>query len=223
MMKKFLAMLSVCLFLATPASAIERDAEMDAMLAEQMGVSVDDVLAALEGRSPAIEEVDHYMGEIARTRDMLHYLMCLVYDQTGYPMPAPTLDGLSYDQLVSYRDALNLAIWNSEEWQEVTVPQGLYKIGADIPAGHWTFAIADIGGVPYLQYGDQLEGNKKEVSFMGNIYYAEQLRGPDSSYYDPKHDLLTLDLILEEGCWLEVSNSPVKVTPYAGKPDLGFK
>lgn len=223
MMKKFLAMLSLCVLLATQASAIERDAEMDALLEAQMGVSVDNVLAALDGYSPKIEEVDRYMAEIARMRDVLHYLMCLVYDQTGYPMPAPTLEGLSYDQLVSYRDALNLAIWNSQEWQEVTVPQGLYKIGEDIPAGHWTFAIADIGGVPYLQYGNKLEGNKKEVSFMGDIYYAEQLRGPDSSYYDPKHDLLTLDLHLEEGCWLEVSNSPVKVTPYAGKPDLGFK
>lgn len=222
-MRRLISVLFVFVFMAAPAYAIDRNAEMDALLEAQIGVSVDDVLEALDGYSPKIEEVDHYMAEIARMRDVLHYLMCLVYDQTGYPMPAPTLEGLSYDQLVSYRDALNLAIWNSQEWQEVTVPHGLYKIGEDIPAGHWTFAIADIGGVPYLQYGNKLEGNKKEVSFMGDIYYAEQLRGPDSSYYDPKHDLLTLDLLLEEGCWLEVSNSPVKVTPYAGKPDLGFK
>lgn len=222
-MKRFVAILSVLVLLAAPAYAIERNAEMDAMLASQMGISVDDMLAALEEKSPKIEEVDYYMSEVARIRDMLHYLICLVYDQTGHPLPAPTLDGLGYEQLVSYRDALNLAIWNSEDWQEVTVPQGIYKIGEDIPAGHWTFAIAPVGGVPYLRYGNKLNDNKKEVSFMGSIYFSEQLRGPDSTYYDPKHDLLTIDLILEEGCWLEVNNSPVLVTPYAGKPDLGFK
>ena len=32
------------------------------------------------------------------------------------------LSGMSFDELVALRDQLNLAIWNSQEWQEVTVP-----------------------------------------------------------------------------------------------------
>ena len=36
----------------------------------------------------------------------------------------PDLSGLSYDELVQLRDQINLAIWNSEEWEEVSVPSG---------------------------------------------------------------------------------------------------
>ena len=48
------------------------------------------------------------------------------------------LSSMSYDELVALREQLNLAIWNCQEWQEVTVPEGTYIIGKDIPAGHWS-------------------------------------------------------------------------------------
>ena len=48
------------------------------------------------------------------------------------------LSGMSYDELVALKDRINLAMWQSDEWQEVTVPQGVWKVGEDIPAGHWT-------------------------------------------------------------------------------------
>ena len=48
------------------------------------------------------------------------------------------LSGLSYDELVALKDRIDLAIWNSQEWQEVEVPQGLYVVGKDIPSGTWT-------------------------------------------------------------------------------------
>ena len=52
----------------------------------------------------------------------------------------PDLSGLSYDELVQLRDKINLAIWNSEEWQEVTVPIGVWVVGEDIPVGHWSIS-----------------------------------------------------------------------------------
>ena len=48
------------------------------------------------------------------------------------------LSQLSIDELVALKDKINLAIWNSQEWQEVKVPQGVWKVGEDIPAGHWS-------------------------------------------------------------------------------------
>lgn len=222
MMKKFLAMLSVCVLLTAPAYAIERDAEMDAMLEAQMGVSVDNVLAALDGYSPKIEEVDHYMAEIARTRDVLHYLLCLVYDQTGYPMPAPTLEGLSYDQLVSYRDALNLAIWNSQEWQEVKVPAGIWVIGEDIPAGHWTVSAPD-GESIHIAYGDELNSTGRsintlwtDVGMFANLYgQGHYSHNDDNDHY--------LNIDMKKGYYFSVDEGYAIFTPYAGKPDLGFK
>lgn len=52
------------------------------------------------------------------------------------------LSGLSFDELVALRDQINLAIWNSQEWQEVTVPAGIWQVGKDIPAGHWSIRVA---------------------------------------------------------------------------------
>ena len=45
------------------------------------------------------------------------------------------LSGMSFDELVALKDQINLALWNSADWQEVTVPQGVWQVGADIPAG----------------------------------------------------------------------------------------
>ena len=53
------------------------------------------------------------------------------------------LSGMSYDELVILKDRIDKTIWDSQEWQEVTVPQGLYKIGEDIPAGKWTILASD--------------------------------------------------------------------------------
>lgn len=221
-MRKLIAILSVLMVLAVPACAIERDAEMDAMLEAQMGVSVDDALAALEGRSPAIEEVDRYMGEIARMRDMLHYLMCLVYDQTGHPMPAPTLEGLSYDQLVSYRDALNLAIWNSEEWQEVKVPAGIWVIGEDIPAGHWTVSAPE-GESIRIAYGDELNSTGRSINTLWtDVGMFAHLYGEGHySHHDDNDHYLNINM--KNGFYFSVDDGYAIFTPYSGKPDLGFK
>ena len=70
----------------------------------------------------------------------------------------PDLSGLSFNELVQLRDQLNLAIWNSQEWQ-VTVPIGVWKVGEDIPVGKWTIRAAseneNVG--TYIVYCDVLE------------------------------------------------------------------
>ena len=35
------------------------------------------------------------------------------------------LSGMNYDELVALKDQINRAIWNSDDWQEVEVPQGV--------------------------------------------------------------------------------------------------
>ena len=73
------------------------------------------------------------------------------------------LSGLSYAELVALKDRINLAMWESEEWQEVTVPDGIWEVGKDIPAGTWTVSVP---GRSYLwvRYGDKLSRNGMEVS-----------------------------------------------------------
>ena len=48
------------------------------------------------------------------------------------------LSKLSYEELVELKDQINLAIWQSKEWEEVEVPQGIWEVGKDIPEGKWT-------------------------------------------------------------------------------------
>ena len=46
------------------------------------------------------------------------------------------LSGLSYDELVALKDQINKAMWESKEWQEVTVaPRGVYEGRRGYPRG----------------------------------------------------------------------------------------
>lgn len=57
----------------------------------------------------------------------------------GIPIDCTTIiQGMSYDELVSLNKQINLAIMQSDEWREITVPIGEYIVGEDIPAGTYT-------------------------------------------------------------------------------------
>ena len=48
------------------------------------------------------------------------------------------ISDLSFAELVALKEKINLAIMQSDEWKEVTVPVGTYTVGTDIPAGDYT-------------------------------------------------------------------------------------
>lgn len=132
----------------------------------------------------------------------------------------PDISGLSYDELVQLKDQINLAIWESQEWQQVEVPEGTYLIGTDIPAGHWTI-------IPYYKdtlcnvvYFDRVDkyGKNPASGWDGwSMMIAESNKYSDFDKYAHQ-----CDGIFEEGMYLKVTGR-VYFTPYAGKPDLGFK
>lgn len=129
------------------------------------------------------------------------------------------LSGLSYDELVALKDQINLAIWQSEEWQEVEVPHGIWEVGADIPAGHWTITAGDgcnlwlyIGGRPNKTYTE-----------LENWDSWLHMRSKTHKYFDPSSDIDSLDVVLTDGTFLCIDEGSVIFTPYAGKPSLGFK
>ena len=121
------------------------------------------------------------------------------------------LSGMSFDEL-------NLAIWNSQEWQEVEIPAGVWTIGKDIPAGHWKVS------VPEKEY-TQVYYCKKldETGMRENLdesHYTVILFGKKSAFAD--HGPECMDFPMAEG-WYFINNDAVIFTPYTGKPDLGFK
>lgn len=131
----------------------------------------------------------------------------------------PDLSGMSYADLVALRDQLNLAIWNSREWQEVEVPAGVWTVGRDIPAGHWTIRPRP-GDYVNITYFDRLDQFGKNVG-KGWLGWGGTLTGRDEgdiTYGEPRE----VDLEMEDGMFFKC-NHAVIFTTFAGKPDLGFR
>lgn len=131
------------------------------------------------------------------------------------------LSGLSFAQLVALRDRLNLAIWQSQEWQEVTVPQGIWKVGEDIPAGRWTVkCAADFTAV--IEHGDELNENKNGIAAKAQKGRAV-ICSPKYRHYEKGVDLTEYSFEAVDGDYVGIWNCDVIFMPYSGKPDLGFK
>ena len=130
----------------------------------------------------------------------------------------PDISGLTYDELVQLKDQINLAMWNSAEWQEVTVPAGVWKIGEDIPAGHWSIRIVG-HGITTVWYCEQIDEVGKPVTW-GAKYIYKYLASEDFNAFDETYDHV-VDFDAKDG-WYLIFDKAVIFTPYTGKPDLGF-
>lgn len=139
------------------------------------------------------------------------------------------LAGMSYDQLVELKDQINMAIWKSQEWQEVTVPQGEWVVGTDIPAGKWTIRCADVDRMYSMLRECDIEWGFKNSN--GRLDRYESLGGGQTIIHNPEHkeyksgQVTEITVELKEGMLFVVNSyyAPALFTPYAGKPSLGFK
>ena len=134
------------------------------------------------------------------------------------------LDGLSFEQLVDLRELALLAMWKTDEWQEVEVPSGLYRIGVDIPAEHWNIRATD-GTDPSVYYGDTLDPSGMNIEYSNGIYYIGILAGKNGMREEvfPDQYPNSVNIHLKEDAYLLVEGGSVVFSPYAGIPDLGFK
>ena len=131
------------------------------------------------------------------------------------------LSGLSYAELVALKDRINLAMWESNEWQEVTVPEGLWTVGKDIPVGHWTISVNGKSSIT-ITCGNLLDATQKQISYNSSVFYYKKIYGP-KSYFFSEGMTNYIDLWLYEGYHIDISGGAVVFTPYTGKPSLGFK
>ncbi len=105
------------------------------------------------------------------------------------------LSGLTFEELCDLQRQVNLAIWASDKWQEVTISVGVYKVGEEIPAGKWTIK-RSTNKYTYFRVGQKFENGKvKSYAFTSDLETKA-------------------NLILEEGTYIEVSDYPVIFTPY---------
>lgn len=132
------------------------------------------------------------------------------------------LSGLSLDELVALRERVQLAMWETDEWQEVTVPLGLWKVGEDIPAGHWTITAYD-GKKSNVRYGDELYESGDQIAYGGARTVDEDLVSKTHEEYDENECKDHCDIDMKDGFYVCVEGASVVFTPYQGKPSLGFK
>ena len=130
------------------------------------------------------------------------------------------LSQLTFDELVDLREQLNLAIWNSAEWQEVTVPQGVWEVGKDIPAGHWSIRVAAENSSCVIHYYEEYDF-ANNFPTIGTQGFMEFLYSPDKQEPDGSR-LTVIDIDMQNG-WYFICKSNVIFSPFTGKPDLGFK
>ena len=137
----------------------------------------------------------------------------------------PDLSSLSFDELISLREQVNLALFNSDGWQSVEVPAGFYQIGIDIPAGHWTITPAPDNRFN-LCYADKTNASLSDIgpgwdSINGWNGILSSKKNKDGSWRDTEYPH-SLDLLLTEGWYIRFSGTVI-FTPYVGKSDLGFR
>lgn len=126
-----------------------------------------------------------------------------------------------FDSLVAIRDQINLAIWNSQQWQEVSVPPGVWEIGVDIPAGHWSVRPASGCGPAYIIYASATKDQGHDVDLFAGEYIMECICDPSASFYSADYKTTT-DFVLESGRFVRLDCTMV-FSPYSGKPDFGFR
>ena len=135
------------------------------------------------------------------------------------------LSGMSYDELVALKDRINLAMWQSDEWQEVTVPQGVWKVGEDIPAGHWTVKCTSERGVKQtrINWGEKLDSDGNSIAWKGRHSILNDVYNTNYKYYEYDGELTEYSFEAFDGDYIVIEKAPAVFTPYQGKPSLGFK
>lgn len=134
------------------------------------------------------------------------------------------LSALSFEQLVALKERINLALFSSDEWQEVVVPQGIWLVGKDIPAGKWTLTAQQTDdGITYIQYGSKLNDNKNEIEYK----YMREYFWISSKVHKrlKSNDITEYTIELREGDYFIVDPSygPVVFHPYTDEPSFTFK
>lgn len=132
------------------------------------------------------------------------------------------LSELSFEELIALKEQINLAIWNSAEWEEVEIPVGVYTIGSDIPAGHWTIKCAEGREFINIAWGEKLDASGEEIEWSERSSTSNFIYNSDDEFYQ-KGDVTEYSCELMDGEYVVIEYGSALFMPYAGKQSFGFK
>lgn len=137
------------------------------------------------------------------------------------------LSNMSVAQLIALKEQINNELMSRPQIKSVTVPQGLWVVGKDIPAGTYTLKCPDLGRDEYLmrhcdiQWGKSTpnDGIIKSKDRLGKV----EIFNDKNNYYKGGQ---TTEYVVtfENGTYIYIHplNNKVIFTTYTGNPDLGF-
>ena len=123
------------------------------------------------------------------------------------------MTGISYEELAELVTRAHYEMMQSDEWEEVQVPIGLYLIGRDIPAGKWEVEVdGNLYGMSVIYFlGVKLNENKTELDA-----------------WDTKTSFITISpnstgraittITLQTGYYFQVASYPCIFRHYSGTP-----
>lgn len=131
------------------------------------------------------------------------------------------LSALSWDELIALKAEIGKEQMSRDEWQEVEVPQGVWVVGEDIPAGKWTVRCTT-GRATMVSWGEKLTENGEDIESWGYLSGWGTAYNPDARSYDDG-DPTEYTFEAQNGHYIVIEYSSATFSPYTGKPDLGFK
>ena len=131
------------------------------------------------------------------------------------------LSKLTFQELDNLRAKCQKEMMNRDEWQQVTVPPGVYQVGVHIPAGTWR-VICRSRISTLISWGNKLEENGHEVDYHDTKRYdIERVYNSESKYFD-KGSVTEYTITVYENEWIIIDDSDAIFTPPV-TPQLGFK
>lgn len=110
------------------------------------------------------------------------------------------LASMTFDQLVALRQEIDLLLFGSDQYKDVSVPQGVYIVGVDIPAGTYSFSSTEFAAIEIFS----------DESCSIQSYVA---------VYSVSADNPVAKFELKDGYAVEIQYAPILFTTYTG---LGF-
>lgn len=149
-------------------------------------------------------------------------LVLLVIGSMSVQVFAETFDlsGFSWEQLLELKAAISKEQLSRDEWEEVTVPEGVWVVGEDIPAGTWTVRCKS-GYLGTIVWGDKLDESGHDIAY-GKHRDSASVHNPDHDWVEDD-DLQEYTFEAVDGLYIVIKYGPLVFTPFTGKPDLGFK
>ena len=126
----------------------------------------------------------------------------------------PDISALSWDELVELQESITLQMMQMSEFKSVTVPEGVYQVGKEIPAGSWDIlaVLDDETSITYFEKID--EYGLKPLKDDGYYWY-------DISMNIPGYKVNSIHLDLVEGMYIKIGMCSAVFTKHTG-PGFSF-